>query len=92
MAEKFSILDSINLYKLNKEIDEHRCTYLNDPYIFMNCQTYAEIAKCFRNPDSNKFNGFDCHPFFKCGGLISQYQGCKVFDDPTLEYGEIELR
>lgn len=90
MAEKFSILNSINLSKLNKEIDEHRCAYLNDPYIFMNYQTYDEIAKSFKDQsNSQKFMDYN---HYRRIGFTAQYQGCKVFSDPTLEYGEVELR
>lgn len=83
MAEKFSIIKALDLSKLNKEINDYRFVHREDPYIFINNETRWDIFQ-----DSASETTFEFREY--C--TISKYCGYKVFIDPTLEYGEIELR
>lgn len=87
--ETFSIVDKININKLNIKIVEfiHREGY--KPYIFANKETLDVLAK--PNEQELKFVSAvtGVTSSFKA---CCKYQGNKMFEDDTLKFGEIELR
>lgn len=59
-----------------------------DHYIFLNKETFDDLCKLLNpNYDGSKRIKIDGKL-----GLLGNYQGCKMFEDNTLAYGEIELR
>lgn len=86
MVKNFSIVTTLDLSELDRQIWNYGVEYKNDPYIFMNNATESEIIK------QRSFNFKTIkHTYCDCG-ISKYYSGCKVFIDPTLAYGEIELR
>lgn len=87
--ETFSIVDKINVNKLNTKIAEFTYREGYKPYIFANKETIDALAKPieqelkFISAATNVISSFKaCH----------KYQGNKMFEDGTLKFGEIELR
>lgn len=84
MSEKFSIVNTLDLYKLQREIEVYIArTNEKNPYIFMNHDTMEAIYEYDRflpevKIDSKKYK----HRCF----------GYKVFEDNELEFGVIEIR
>ena len=89
--ETFSIVDKINVNKLNTKIAEFVYREGHKPYIFANKETLDALTK--PNEQELKFvsaaNG-TVSSFKAC--LVGKYQGNKMFRDDTLKFGEIELR
>lgn len=73
---------SIDLTKLNKEIQIYQNNHHSDPWIFMNKETMAEIS----------LNSTDFYLYGMSNGIIRKYRSYRVFEDSTLDFGEIELR
>lgn len=88
--ETFSIVDKINVGKLNTKIAEFVYKEGYAPYIFMNNLTWQKLYEPYRDDTLQKLDGL----LNFCGhtGLIGKYKGYKTFEDNTLEFGEIELR
>lgn len=89
--EIFSIVDKINVNKLNTKIAEFVSKEGHEPYIFANKETLEVLTKPieqelkFVSAVTNVTTSFK-----RC--LVGKYQGNKMFEDDTLKFGEIELR
>lgn len=90
--EIFSIVDKINVNKLNKKIAEFVYSEGHEPYIFANKETLDALVKPIEQAEmfANSW-GIGLVSSFK-GCLVGKYQGNKMFEDNTLKFGEIELR
>ena len=85
--ETFSIVDKINVDKLNTKIAEFVYREGHEPYIFANKETLKPIEHelKFVSPITSVTTSFK-----RC--FIGKYQGNKMFEGNTLKFGEIELR
>lgn len=89
--ETFSIVDKIDVDKLNTKIAEFVYREGHEPYIFANKETLETLVKPiehelkFVSPKTSVTTSFK-----RC--LIGKYRGNKMFEDNTLKFGEIELR
>lgn len=89
--EIFSIVDKINVNKLNTKIAEFVSKEGHEPYIFANKETLEVLTKPieqelkFVSAVTNVTTSFK-----RC--LVGKYHGNKMFEDDTLKFGEIELR
>lgn len=89
--EIFSIVDKINVNKLNTKIAEFVHKEGHEPYIFANKETLDALVKPieqelkFVSPITGIVNSYKRR-------LVGKYQGNKIFEDDTLKFGEIELR
>ena len=89
--ETFSIVDKINVDKLNTKIAGFVYREGHEPYIFANKETLEALVKPivhelkFVSPITSVTTSFK-----RC--FIGKYQGNKMFEDDTLKFGEIELR
>ena len=89
--ETFSIVDKINVDKLNTKIAEFVYREGYEPYIFANKETVDALVKPIEQ--ELKFISASTgvvSSFKTC--LVCKYQGYKMFEDDTLKFGEIELR
>lgn len=79
MSEKFSILKKIDSEILERKINAWNNTHEYLPIILISQDTFNDLdcAVAVVNYDSK----------YAC-----KFQGCKVFIDPILGYGEVELR
>lgn len=68
--ENFSIVEEVNINRLNENIAGFMFKYKYKPYIFANKETLETLKSC----------------------QLSEYYECKVFEDNTRNFGEIELR
>ncbi|WP_299054213.1 hypothetical protein [uncultured Eubacterium sp.] len=89
--ETFSIVDKINVDKLNTKIAEFVYREGHEPYIFANKETLDALIK----PIEQEFKFVSAatgivSSFKSC--CIGKYQDNKTFRDDTLKFGEIELR
>lgn len=91
--EIFSIVDKINVDKLNTKIAEFVYRKGHRPYIFANKDTLDALVKpveqeldYITSPTGNTriYVGKSCS--------VGKYQDNKMFEDNTLKFGEIELR
>ncbi len=89
--DTFSIVDKINVNKLNTKIAEFVYREGHEPYIFANKETLDALIKPIEQ--ELKFvaavTGVTTS-FKRC--FIGKYQGNRMFEDDTLKFGEIELR
>jgi hypothetical protein len=89
--ETFSIVDKIDVNKLNTKIAEFVYREGHEPYIFANKETLEILVKPiehelkFVSPITSVTTSFK-----RC--FIGKYLGNKMFEDNTLKFGEIELR
>ena len=90
--EIFSIVDKINVNKLNTKIAEFVYREGHEPYIFANKETLDALVKPIEQAEmfANSWGIGLVSSFKTC--LVGKYQGNKMFEDDTLKFGEIELR
>ena len=90
--ETFSIVEKINVNKLNTKVAEFVYKEGHEPYIFANKETLDALVKPIEQAEifTNSW-GIGFVSSFK-GCLVDKYQGNKMFEDDTLKFGEIELR
>lgn len=89
--ETFSIVDKINVNKLNVKIAEFTYREGHKPYIFANKETLDALTK--PNEQELKFASAAVGILSSSKScLLSTYCGNKIFRDDTLKFGEIELR
>lgn len=90
--QTFSIVEKINVDKLNMKIAEFVYSEGHQPYIFANKETLDALVKPIEQAEmfANSW-GIGLVSSFK-GCLVGKYQGNKMFEDNTLKFGEIELR
>lgn len=89
--ETFSIVDKINVDKLNTKIAEFVYQEGHEPYIFANKETLDTLIKPIEQElkFASAVTGITTS-FKHC--FIGKYRGNKMFEDNTLKFGEIELR
>lgn len=81
-VDERSLQSSIGIFK-----SKHENMFVN-PYIFINKRTFDDLYSLLNsNCDSSKRIQKD-----EKLGFSGYYQGCKMFEDNTLDYGEVELR
>ena len=90
--ETFSIVENINVDKLNTKIAEFVYREGHDPYIFANKETLDALVKPIEQAEmfTNSW-GIGLVSSYK-GCLTGMYRGNKIFRDDTLKFGEIDLR
>lgn len=89
--ETFSIVDKINVNKLNTKIAEFVYREGHEPYIFANKETLEALVKPIEQELKFVSAATGAVSSFKAC-LVSKNQGDKMFEDDTLKFGEIELR
>lgn len=89
--EIFSIVDKINVDKLNMKIAEFIYSEGHEPYIFANKETLEVLVKPIEQELKFVSAATGVTTSFK-SCFIGKYQDNKMFEDNTLEFGEIELR
>ena len=78
---KFNINKTLDVNKLSNNIAMFHQSKNIAPYIFMSKDTMDELSACLTE-----------HVLVDDCVILSRYNGYKVFLDPDLEYGEVELR
>ena len=91
--DTFSIVENINVDKLNTKIAEFVYREGHDPYIFANKETLDALIKPIEqelNFITSSTGSTRIYVGKSC--LVCKYQGNKMYEDDTLKFGEIELR
>ena len=87
MPDIFSIVRHIDTKILDKKIEDWFKKYKYNPIILMSPDTLKEM------PTMEDFgfytNKSTCN---NCTGRVGTYEGAKVFSDPSMKYGDVELR
>ena len=83
MTKYFSILRNIDTKILDEQITNWFNEYKYDPIIFMSPDTLKEIPT---------FEDLEIYITKSTCNLVGTYEGVKVFSDPSMKYGEVELR
>ena len=91
MTEKFSIVKEFDIMKLNEKLSEFFNINGYFPKIFASNGTLDALSKPYVQ-DMKRIEFVDGGVLAKAEGLIGEYQGYEMFEDNTLEFGEIELR
>lgn len=89
--ETFSIVDKIDVNKLNTKVEEFIYRKGHRPYIFSNKETLEALVKPIEQELKFVSAATGAVSSFKAC-LVGKYQGDKMFEDDTLKFGEIELR
>ena len=89
--EKFSLVEKINVDKLNTKVAEFLYKEGHEPYIFANKETLDALVKPIEQELKFVSTATGIVSSFK-GRLVGKYRGNKMFEDDTLKFGEIELR
>lgn len=87
MSNIFSIVSRIDTEILDKNIYRWNNTHAESPIILMSPDTLAEIPTL--NDIGIYVSKSTCN---NCTGRVGTYEGIKVFSDPSMKYGEVELR
>jgi len=87
MPKYFSILRNIDTKILDEQIADWFDEYKYDPIILMSPDTLKEIPTL--EDLGISFTKITCN---NCTGRVGKYWGAKVFSDPSMKYGEVELR
>ena len=92
--ETFSIIDKINVNKLNTKIAEFIHREGHEPYIFANKETLEELTNSTINEQIKCISSLPTITITTSykGCFVGKYYGNKTFEDDTLKFGEIELR
>lgn len=92
--EIFSIVDKINVNKLNEKVKEFIHKENHEPYIFANKETLEELTNSTINEQLKCISSLPTITITTSykGCFVGKYYGNKIFRDDTLEFGEIELR
>lgn len=94
MSRKFSIVTTIDLNKIDKEIKEYKMLHQwDDPYLFMSDDTAKRIEIEVGTDNividndtlANKIKNTK-------DGVYAEYTGCKVFINNNLKFGIVEIR
>ena len=89
MSKKFSIVTTINLTKLNEEIEEYKClTGEENPYLFMHKDTMNMIEQEFCPEILDQATYLKR----KSSGVEATYYGYKIFANNELKFGTVEIR
>ena len=87
MPDIFSIVRHIDTEVLDRRITAWNNTHNYKPIILMSPDTLKEL------PTMEDFGFYisksTCN---NCTGRVGTYDGVKVFSDPSMQYGEVELR
>lgn len=89
--ETFSIVDKINVDKLDTKVEEFIYRKGHRPYIFANKETLEALVKPIEQELKFVSAATGAVSSFKAC-LVGKYKGDKMFEDGTLKFGEIELR
>lgn len=89
--ETFSIVDKIDVNKLNTKVEEFIYRKGHRPYIFANKEMLEALVKPIEQELKFVSAATGAVSSFKAC-LVGRYQGYKMFEDNTLKFGEIELR
>lgn len=92
MLKRFNIAQALDLKKLDNALDSFGDNFFDasnsyEPIILMSPETLSHMP---RLTEYERFIGTSTRNY--CTGMVGKYHGYKVFSDPTLEYGDIELR
>lgn len=90
--ETFSIVDKINVDKLNTKVAEFVYREGHEPYIFASKETIDALIKPIEEAEmfTEPWEIGLVSSYKSC--LTGMYRGNKMFRDDTLKFGEIELR
>ena len=92
--KRFSIIKSVDINKLDRQIEEYECTTGEVPYLFMANATGDAIMKELCNDsvmypaDIEKVRALlscDC-------AMLGTYKGTKIYQNEDLPFGEVEIR
>ena len=84
MSKTFSIVKTIDIDKIFDEIVNYALnTDEEHPYVFMNKDTVAAIAREIEIPNVNDI---------KLNGIVARFKGYKVYLNNDLTFGEVEIR
>ena len=85
MPEKFSIqAKKIDIQLLNIQIQDFERYNNFRPYVFANHETIKELDSIIGRSGLCTFKESDC--------FVGKFTACRVYQDDTLRFGEIELR
>lgn len=90
MSKKFSIVQSLDINKLDYEIQNYiNISNNHDPYIFMSDATADKIAQHYDPVDM--YSNVRLGVKDRCEHM-AVYTGYKVFTNNSLKFGDIEIR
>ena len=83
---QFNIANRLDIEFLNRKLNSAYSELRSDFYIFMSPDTLMHMSRLDDYEDIGRSTRNNCT------GIIGTYHGHKVFGDPTMKYGDVELR
>lgn len=91
MSRRFSIIKTIDYDKISSEIEEYKMRTGEKPYLFMHIDTIDTIWNKLKFT-LTKF----VDPLYvlnnKSADMKAEYEGCKMYVNNDLKFGEVEIR
>lgn len=92
MSKKFSILKSVDINKLDKQIDEYKYTTGEEPYLFMSNATGKAIMNELCDIPMPPTDIEEMLRLMTPGSKVGTYKGINIYENNNLEFGEVEIR
>ena len=94
MSRKFSIIKTMDLGEIDKQIKEYKMlhTFHDDPYLFMNEDTIRAIERELGIDNIVIDNDTLADAIKNKKATHATYTGCKVFINNDLKFGIVEIR
>lgn len=87
MPNVFNIIRHIDTKILDDEVDKWAEEHGYAPIILMSPDTIQEMPKSGEDIEIHLMQSA-----YNCTDRVGTYEGMKVFSDPSMKYGEVELR
>ena len=86
---KINIAYDLNIPLLNDKLNEFAINNQQSPIMIMSHETMNKIATDFQKVDAIRLG--ESNLVYEAN-TIGMYHGYKVFVDPTMKYGEVDIR
>ena len=86
---KINIAYDLNIPLLNDKLNEFAINNRQSPILIMSPKTMNKIATDFQRVETIRLGESN---FIYEANVVGKYHGYKVFADPEMEYGEVDIR
>ena len=86
---KINIAYDLNIPLLNDKLNEFAINNLESPIMIMSPETMNKVTSTFQKFDGVRLGESN---LVYTSNIVGIYHGYKVFTDPTMKYGEVDIR
>lgn len=92
MSRKFSIVKTIDYDKISSEIEEYIMRTGEKPYLFMHIDTIDTIWNELKSTFTKFVDPSYVLNNSKSTDVRAEYEGCRIYVNNDLKFGEVEIR